>query len=65
METELENKINESMEKTFEAGKIQGRMEVVNELIDLHDGGTEFLQALKEVQAKNGELMTALKEKSL
>lgn len=56
-------KVNDEMDKIYDMGLVQGRMESISELIDLHDGEVEFLDALKEVQAKNGELLHSLKNK--
>lgn len=57
--------IETSLEKVYEIGLTQGRVEVVNELIDLHDGNITFLEALKITQAKNADLITEVKKKSL
>lgn len=58
-------KIFESdLDKIHQMGIIQGRMDAINELIDMYDGNINFLEALNKVQAKNGELLTALREKS-
>lgn len=57
-----EKTFEEGLNEVYNIGKVQGRMELVKELIDLHDGGTEFLEALKEIQAKNGEMMNNIKK---
>lgn len=57
-------RIEENMQKVHNLGIIEGRMKLVQELIDLHDGNVSFLEALKEVQARNGEMLSAIKKES-
>lgn len=63
--TSEQNRIQRNMDKIYDMGVVQGRLDMLNDLIDLHDAGSEFLAALSEVQSRTNDLMEELRKKGL